>query len=144
MKFFKGNIEKFSNPTDVFVFGSNASGRHGAGAALTALRLFGAEPCIGEGLTGNAYALPTLGHRLERLNMTALRESVRLFIGCVKTHPSKTFWLTPVGTGIAGFAVEDIAELFKSARNLPNLVFPEVFLYHLDPLDTQIKTEVFP
>jgi len=43
----------------IFVFGSNPEGRHGAGAAKTAVEKFGAKYKQGEGLQGNAYALPT-------------------------------------------------------------------------------------
>jgi len=44
----------------IFVFGSNLSGIHGAGAALFALRNYGAVYGIGAGPTGNAYAIPTM------------------------------------------------------------------------------------
>ena len=43
----------------VFVFGSNPKGIHGAGAAATAKTQFGAIQGQGEGMQGNAYALPT-------------------------------------------------------------------------------------
>lgn len=43
----------------VFVFGSNPEGRHGKGAAKVAVDNFGAIYGQGEGLQGNAYALPT-------------------------------------------------------------------------------------
>lgn len=43
----------------IFVFGSNPEGRHGAGAAKVAKDRFRAVYGQGEGLQGNAYALPT-------------------------------------------------------------------------------------
>ena len=43
----------------IFVFGSNLAGRHGAGAALCALREHGAIYGQGVGLQGNSYAIPT-------------------------------------------------------------------------------------
>lgn len=43
----------------IFVFGSNPEGRHGKGAAETAVKQFGAIYKQGEGLQGHAYALPT-------------------------------------------------------------------------------------
>lgn len=46
-------------PNTIFVFGSNPKGIHGAGAAATAKTRFGAIQGQGEGLQGNAYALPT-------------------------------------------------------------------------------------
>ena len=53
----------------VFVFGSNLAGRHGAGAALFAIRHRGAIYGRGEGLQGNSYAIPTKGHRLDPLSL---------------------------------------------------------------------------
>ncbi|QDB74040.1 hypothetical protein HWC26_gp125 [Aeromonas phage 2L372X] len=45
-------------PDYIFVFGSNPEGRHGAGAALAALK-FGAKYGVGRGLQGQTYALVT-------------------------------------------------------------------------------------
>ena len=49
------------NPEEntIFVFGSNPTGYHGAGAAKDAANRFGAIYGQGEGLQGSAYALPT-------------------------------------------------------------------------------------
>ncbi len=55
--YYEGDIKP--EPNTVFVFGSNPEGRHGAGAAKIALKEFGAKYGQGEGLQGNAYALPT-------------------------------------------------------------------------------------
>lgn len=43
----------------VFVFGSNLQGRHGKGAALAAVREYGATYGVGVGRQGMAYAIPT-------------------------------------------------------------------------------------
>ena len=55
------NYEGLVEPDEdtVFVFGSNPKGIHGAGAAATAKAKFGAIQGQGEGMQGNAYALPT-------------------------------------------------------------------------------------
>ena len=57
ISFYTGNITPEANT--IFVFGSNPEGKHGAGAARTAVDKFGAKYGQGEGLQGNAYALPT-------------------------------------------------------------------------------------
>lgn len=57
VNFYEGLIVPDGNT--VFVFGSNPGGVHGAGAAKTARDMFGAQTGVGEGITGNAYALPT-------------------------------------------------------------------------------------
>jgi len=44
-------------PNERFVFGSNLAGRHGAGAAKQAHDQFGAVYGVGEGPTGQCYAL---------------------------------------------------------------------------------------
>ena len=54
---YTGDITPDANT--IFVFGSNPEGRHGAGAAKIAREQFGAIYGQGEGLQGNAYALPT-------------------------------------------------------------------------------------
>ena len=51
----------------IFVFGSNLAGRHGKGAALFARQERGAIYGVGQGRTGNAYAIPTKDERLRTL-----------------------------------------------------------------------------
>ena len=53
-------------PGQVFVFGSNAQGRHLGGAARQAVQRFGAVMGQGEGLQGQSYAIPTMGTYEER------------------------------------------------------------------------------
>lgn len=55
MKYYTGNIKPPQNT--IFVFDSNTEGRHGAGAALVALRQFGAIYGVSQGLQGHAYYL---------------------------------------------------------------------------------------
>lgn len=43
----------------IFVFGSNIDGRHGAGAAQTALHNHGAIRGVAMGIQGNSYAIAT-------------------------------------------------------------------------------------
>lgn len=62
---YTGNITPDANT--IFVFGSNPEGRHGAGAARVAREQFGAVYGVGEGLTGNSYALPTKDLRAQKL-----------------------------------------------------------------------------
>jgi len=53
----------------VFVFGSNLAGRHGRGAALYALKHYGAVYGEGIGLQGNSYAIPTKDRHLNVLTL---------------------------------------------------------------------------
>ena len=49
----------------IFVFGSNLAGRHGKGAAKYARNNLGAVYGVGEGLTGDCYALPTKDYNIK-------------------------------------------------------------------------------
>lgn len=101
-------------PNEIFVFGSNEAGRHGAGAAKTAHDLFGAEYGVGEGPTGRCYAIPTLNGELKKLRPERLTVYVNRFVMFAKEHPELRFLLTRVGCGLAGLREKDMIELFKS------------------------------
>jgi len=58
MRFWTGETIKELKENQIFVFGSNPSGIHGAGAAKVAVS-FGAKYGIGRGLQGQTYALIT-------------------------------------------------------------------------------------
>lgn len=107
----------------IFVFGSNLAGNHAGGAARQAHDDFGAEMGVGEGLTGQSYAFPTLDEHLRQRNEKELEESRDLFFKTANENPDKEFLMTAVGTGIAGFSKEVMVELFKNPP--PNVVVPE-------------------
>ncbi len=99
----------------IFVFGSNLAGSHGAGAARHAADRYGAEMGVGEGLTGDSYALPTMDGMIRPRRMENIQRSVEKFLLFAATNPDLTFHVTRVGCGIAGFTDEQIAPLFKDA-----------------------------
>lgn len=100
-------------PNQIFVFGSNSAGHHYGGAAKLAYEKFGAVWGKGEGLSGQSYAFPTLTKDMRKRSMKALIwSSFRLRVEA-DHNPKKEFLLTPVGTGIAGFTLEEIAPLFE-------------------------------
>jgi hypothetical protein len=91
------------DPEEIFVFGSNLRGAHGAGAALQAANKFGAQYGVGIGLTGRCYAFPTLDRNLKKLSFDFLREQRdKLYETCL-ANPDKRFILTKVGCGLAGY-----------------------------------------
>lgn len=92
----------------IFVFGSNKAGRHGKGAALYAAKKYGAEYGVGEGRTGDAYAIPTKGHNLERLPYSEIDAAIVRFIDYAKENHDKMFLVTPIGTGLAGHSKKDV------------------------------------
>lgn len=120
------------NENEVFVFGSNLAGHHGAGAAKAALA-FGACYGVGEGYEGATYAIPTKDKILEVRSLENIQDSVNLFLKFAEQNPDKIFLLTPIGTGYAGYTADDIAPLFESGWGLPNIVWPLSFIEILAP-----------
>ena len=49
------------------------------------------------------------------------------FIEFAEKHPSKTFLVTEIGCGIAGFTVGEIAPLFEQAKEVENIYLPQRF-----------------
>ena len=107
---------------ELFVFGSNLAGMHAGGAARFALTKFGAKPGVGEGLAGQSYAFPTLTADFTKVSIQALEKSRNRLFETARTHPDKTFLLTKVGCGIAGFTEEEIRPLFAGGPS--NVVLP--------------------
>lgn len=111
---------------EVFVFGSNAAGEHAAGAARAAFENFGAEWGVGVGPTGRSYAIDTMS------GYDTMLEQIVDFLDYAHAHPDTTFLVTPIGTGIAGHKVENIAPFFQAAP--VNVVLPQVFVDAFDAL----------
>lgn len=113
-------MEKDKN--EVFVFGSNEAGRHGRGAALTAVRYYGAVYGKGNGIQGNSYAIPTKDERLHPLALHTIKHYVKEFLDYATTHPELKFKVTRIGCGLAGFDDKDISPMFKDAPD--NCILP--------------------
>jgi len=108
----------------VFVFGSNLAWIHGAGAAKEAALYWGAQRGVGEGFAGNSYALPTKDGRLNTLPLEKIKFYFDRFMAEVMARPDILFLLTPIGTGLAGYTVQQIDEVTGVFSNPPrNLWF---------------------
>lgn len=115
------------NPNEIFVFGSNTAGRHGKGAAKTAMG-WGAVYGQGEGIQGRTYGIPTVNAAItNKLNINKVQKYVDKFIEYAKEHPKNIFLVTEIGCGLAGFEVKDIAPLFKNAIEVENIHLPLKF-----------------
>lgn len=111
---------------EIFVFGSNLAGRHGAGAALWARRNKGAQYGVGVGRTGDAYAIPTKDGNLKTLPVDTIAAHIAMFLEYAYSHPELKFYLTPIGCGLAGYEPREIAPFF----DLPpprNVALPDEF-----------------
>ncbi len=128
----------------IFVFGSNDRGIHGLGAAKTAMDEFGATRGQAVGKQGNAYAIRTKMHQNNKLTRyNELTEENKALMDKMTiedlnklrldafANPNKKFYVTEIGTKLAGRTVEEIKDLFKRMNDkfgIPdNIILPEVF-----------------
>lgn len=116
---------------EIFVFGSNLAGRHGKGAAKTA-RKWGAEYGKCKGLQGRTYAIPTKDENLKTLNITKIDEYVKQFIMFAESRKDLIFLVTEIGCGLAGYSVEQIAQMFVKSLRLQNVALPSRFIEALE------------
>ena len=117
---------------EMFVFGSNQAGVHGAGAAYAARRDYGAILGVGEGVTGNCYAIPTKDFDIQSRDLADINLSVCDFVTYVQNHPKMKFFITKVGCGLAGFTNEEIAPMFHLIAENDNCSFPEEWAPYLE------------
>lgn len=127
---------------EVFVFGSNIQGEHVGGAAAFANKVFKAEMGCGFGFCDFAcktYAIPTCirvwAGTIEPFrttkpfdNVNQIKPFVDAFISDAKHFSDKTFYVTKIGCGIAGFKVSEVAELFRACLYMDNVVLPKEFV----------------
>lgn len=101
--------------TEIFVFGSNLAGIHGAGAARAAVNFHGARMRVGVGRTGNAYALPTKDMTIRTLPLSKIAGYVQGFCDYAGANLDCKFFVTRIGCGLAGYNDSEIAPLFRKA-----------------------------
>jgi predicted NAD-dependent protein-ADP-ribosyltransferase YbiA (DUF1768 family) len=118
-------------PNEVFVFGSNARGIHGKGAALTAKEKFGAIQRQAEGLQGQSYAIITKKNvRVEKSStLQEIGKGIQDMLLFAKENPNLKFYVTKIGTENAGYSIPEIKRLFEKLRNyIPNnVILPKEF-----------------
>jgi len=134
---------------NVYVFGSNERGIHGAGTALTARQRFGAVLGEGFGYFGNSYAIPTKSTPYLILSEDKIREYVSAFTWFAAAHPELTFDVTAVGCGLARpqhqtreQRVSVIAPMFAEAYKLKNVNLPVEFINVLSRDDGESRGSV--
>ena len=137
LKITPSNIQQLKH-NQIFVFGSNLAGIHGAGAAKTALK-WGAKWKQGIGLAGNTYALPTKDQHIIKLSISEIEKYVLMFISFAIKHPELEFLVTSIGCGLAGYTAKDIAPLFKPAIALNNIYLPSSFWTVLNEIKSNSK-----
>lgn len=124
MKHYTGNITP--EPNTIFVFGSNPEGRHGAGAAKVAREKFGAIYGQGEGMQGNAYAIPTKdlrvkeNHGYRSISKEQIIRSIKHLYIYAKFHPWLNFkvaYRNVEKPSLNGYTGIEMIEMFKNACN---------------------------
>jgi len=113
--------------SEIFVFGSNAGGAHGGGAARIAHQRFGAVWGQGHGLHGQSYAIDTMTDR------DTMATEIAQFLDFAKQRHELTFLVTEIGCGIGPYQPEDVAPYFTSVSS--NVALPESFLEVLRSLE---------
>ena len=110
---------------EIFVFGSNLAGVHGAGAAKTAYKKHGARWGMGVGHYGCSYAIPTKDQNIKTLRHKDVETFVSAFILYAAAHPELDFKVTRIGCGLAGYIDAEIAPMFRNATG--NVMFDDAW-----------------
>jgi hypothetical protein len=95
-------------PNEVIVVGTNLRGEHIGGAARQAYKDFGAVWGQAEGLMGNTYGIPTMDLPIETIDWY-----IKEFVEFARETSNIIYYVTPVGTGIAGFTQEEMGEIWS-------------------------------
>ncbi len=124
------NITKL-NTNEIFVFGSNLSGRHGKGAAKQALT-WGAKWGQASGLQGRTYGIPSKNASITRtLSVKEIKPFVDDFIQFAKENVDLIFLVTEIGCGLANLTPKEVAPLFEEAIYIENIHLPKRFWHKL-------------
>jgi hypothetical protein len=145
VKTYQGKIESLQ-PNQIFVFGSNPQGRHGAGAAQQAKNKFGAVQFVGRGLKNQSYALVTknltagfvekqTGIKYEKageksLTPEQIQSNIKELYDFAKQNPDKEFLVAYRVDGkknLNGYTDQDMADMFSAFPIPDNIVFEEEF-----------------
>lgn len=111
---------------DIFVFGSNLAGIHGAGSAHHARKFWGAIYGVGVGRQGDSYAIPTKDKFIMTLPLADIKRYVADFLTYAKNNPELQFNVVEIGCGLAGFTPDQIAPFFKGYSS--NVHLPLTFM----------------
>ncbi len=134
-------------PNQVFVFGSNVDGIHGAGAARRAFGKYSERPSKGtkgywavfgqgegyqEGKEGASYAIATKDLKQksgsQKVPLPKIAKQIDRFLKFAKSRPDKEFLVTKIGCGLAGYSESEIAALWQGKDIPNNVLLPQAFV----------------
>lgn len=111
--------------SEVYVYGANLQGIHGAGTALEAKRRHGAvQGRIGR--CGDSYGIATKVTPWKRMELRDIENQVQLFLAHADICPGDVFRVCAIGCGLAGYSAAEIAPMFLHAPG--NVILPPQFL----------------
>ena len=115
-------------PNEVFVYGSNQYARHGAGSAKAALNFGAIYKDCPMGLCGQSYGIITKSFNDVEIGIKFIERQVWVLYQFAFLRPDLTFYVTKIGTALAGFTIDEIASIFKSMPITPdNIILPKEF-----------------
>lgn len=114
---------------EIFVYGSNQFAIHGSGSAKAARDKFGAiYKDVPMGLCGQSYGIITKSFNDIPVNLEFISLQVRTLYCFAMLRPELTFYCTKIGTALAWFTIEEIANVFTSIPFKPsNIILPIEF-----------------
>jgi hypothetical protein len=145
MKTYKGYIGQLDS-NQVFCFGSNPEGRHGAGTAKIAVDHYGAKWKVGRGLMGQSYGLVTKNLRAffyevetgieyelagrRSVSIEHIEHNIKELYEFAIENPEMEFFIayTPYGKLLNGYTIEEMAKMFCCINIPDNIVFNEDFI----------------
>lgn len=127
--YYTGNVESLGS-NQLFVFGSNLAGVHGAGAAKFAHNELGAKWGCGMGYTGRCYAIATKDLEIETMSLYLIECQVMLFKKLAFENSRFDYIISKIGCGLAGYDDSEIAPMFKLAPD--NCIFHEDWKEYLE------------
>ena len=130
-KTYRGMVKSLSD-NQVFVFGSNKQGRHGAGAALFAKRECGALYGQPQGIQGRSYAIVTKDLEATRhpsVSREEIESQIRDLYAYAREYPSKEFIVaySADGRNLSRFSAWEMSGMFACQNPPSNVVFEEGF-----------------
>jgi hypothetical protein len=143
-KTFSGLITSLKSD-QIFVFGSNPEGRHGAGTAKIARMHYGAPYGKGRGLMGQSYALVTTnlsnGYHEKATGITydkrgakgvsssLIEDNIKELYSTAKENKHLDFLVayTAKGFNLNGYTGKEMAAMFASHKVPKNIVFEDKF-----------------
>lgn len=119
-------------PNEIFVYGSNQFAQHGAGSAKAALNFGAIYKDCPMGLCGRSYGIITKSFSDTHVSIEFITYQVQALYYFALLRQDLTFYVTKIGTALAGFAIDEIANIFKTCMPFKpnNIILPIEFTNH--------------